>query len=76
MSNVVDQIREKRRNAWLENWRKNLTNCRNCDGDYFETDVIFAEEKVCPKCQQPLDGQPYYCEEHGSSVCGECEHNV
>ena len=76
MSKTLEQMRQERLHSWLEDWRKNLTNCRHCDQDYFEADVVFAEEKVCPKCQQPLDGKLYYCEEHGGSICKECEHNV
>ena len=76
MSRTVEEMRQERHERWIEDWRKNLTNCRNCDKDYFEADVVFAEEQVCPHCKEPLDGKLYYCEEHGGSTCEECDHNV
>jgi phage FluMu protein Com len=72
----MKKIRDERRISWLEDWRKNLTNCRHCDKDYFEADVVFAEEEVCPHCKEPLDGKLYYCQEHGAPTCTECNHRV
>ena len=69
-----ERIKESRR-RWLKDWGEGLAYCYHCDHEYTDLQaVIIDEELSCPGCKNPERKTYYYCAEHGTSVCKECEH--
>lgn len=72
---ILEEMRRKRRQLWLDAWADRLAYCYHCGEEYTDAQVIVhEEEKSCPHCKNPERKTYYYCEEHGSPD-DDCERN-
>jgi hypothetical protein len=57
---LLEEMMAQRRLRVAKDMRDGLANCKHCDGDYVENQVIIIEdEKSCPYCKNP-EFKTYY----------------
>lgn len=70
----LEQLRAKRHADWIKAWRHRLGFCNECGHEYYANEAIMKRHgKSCPKCKLPEHVHYYYCAEHGSGECKECQ---
>ena len=77
MSKTLSDLQLAKHALWMNEWANGLACCRNCDKEYTDQETLIVDnDPFCPHCKREEDKAYYYCKEHGSSVCKECDHNV
>ena len=70
MTETLEDLRKRKHQEWLRDWRNGLAYCLECDHEYTNSQTIVNDdEKSCPNCKKPESKKYYYCPEDGSNGC-------
>jgi predicted Zn-ribbon and HTH transcriptional regulator len=71
---ILNDYVKASRARWLKDWGEGLAHCHKCDHEFTDLQEVEIEGvKCCPNCKESAGKTYYYCNEHGSPGCKECE---